>query len=87
MTKTLLLAPRAVRELKRAAIAMAIAIGVFAIGIVWQEVFYTGACHCEPLNLHLRWHVREVITAFIALATGALYIACSGMLDSRRRSR
>jgi hypothetical protein len=75
-----------VRELKRAAIAIAIAIGVFAIGIVWQEVFYPGACHCEPLNLHLRWHVREVITAIIGFAAGALYFACSGMLDRWRRS-
>jgi hypothetical protein len=75
-----------VRELKRAAIAIAIAIGVFAIGIVWQEVFFPGACRCEPLNLHLRWHVREVITAIIALAVGALYIVCSGMWDRRRRT-
>jgi hypothetical protein len=75
------------RELKRAAIAIAIAIGVFAVGIVWQEVFFPGSCHCEPLNLHIRWHVREVITAIIALAAGALYIAISGLLDRRRRSR
>jgi hypothetical protein len=73
--------------MKRTAITIGIAIGiaivVFAIGIVWQEVFYPGSCHCEPLDLHLRWHVREVITAIIALAAGALYIAVSGLVRKR----
>jgi hypothetical protein len=72
---------------KRLAIAIAIAIGVFAIGIVWQEVFFPGSCRCEPLNLHLRWHVREVITALVGLASGALYIAVSGLVRKGGGSR
>jgi hypothetical protein len=59
--------------MKRAAIAIAIAIGVFAVGIVVQEVFYPGA----TFPLHIRWHVREVITGIIALAAGAAYVAIS----------
>lgn len=74
------------RKLKRVAIATAITIGVFAIGIVGQEVFFPGHSAQEQA-LHLRWHVRQVITAIIALDAGALYIAVSGMLDRGRRSR
>ena len=69
--------------MKRAAIAIAIAIGVFAIGIVWQVKFYPGSGDggfAGPVTgrLHLRWHVREAITAIIALAAGALYIIAVG---------
>ena len=63
--------------MKRGAIAIAIAIGVFAIGIVGQEVFFPGHSAQEQA-LHLRWHVREVITAIIALDAGALYIIAVG---------
>jgi hypothetical protein len=63
--------------MKRAAIAVAIAIGVFAIGIFGQEVFFPGHSAQEQA-LHLRWHVREVITAIIALDAGALYIIAIG---------
>ena len=59
--------------MKRAAIAIAIAIGVFAIGIVVQEVFFPGA----TFPLHIRWHIREVITGIIAVAAGVLYFAVS----------
>ena len=71
--------------MKRAAIAIAIAIaiGVFAIGIVWQVKFYPGSGtdgFAGPVTgpLHLRWHVREVITAIIALAAGGLFIIAVG---------
>ena len=65
------------------AIAIAIAIGVFAIGIVSQEVFFPGHSAQEQA-LHLRWHVRKVITAIIALDAGALYIvvACTRPVKS-----
>jgi hypothetical protein len=69
--------------MKRAAIAIAIAVGVFAVGIVVQEVFFPGHSAQEQA-LHLRWHVREVITAIIALDAGALYIIVVGR--SRRSS-
>jgi hypothetical protein len=63
--------------MKHAAVALGIAIGVFAIGIVGQEVFFPGHSAQEQA-LHLRWHVREVITAIIALDAGALYIVAVG---------
>jgi hypothetical protein len=63
--------------MKRTAVAIGIAIGVFAIGIVGQEVFFPGHSAQEQA-LHLRWHVREVITAIIALDAGALYIVARG---------
>jgi hypothetical protein len=63
--------------MKRAAIAVAIAIVVFAIGIVGQEVFFPGHSAQEQA-LHLRWHVRQVITAIIALDAGAIYIIAVG---------
>jgi hypothetical protein len=59
--------------MKRVAIAIAIAIGVFAVGIVVQEVFFPGA----TFPLHIRWHIREVITGIIAVAAGALYFGIS----------
>ena len=68
--------------MKRAAIAIAIAIAVFAIGIVGQEVFFPGHSPQEQA-LHLRWHVRQVITAIVALDAGAIYIIAVGR---RRRS-
>jgi hypothetical protein len=69
--------------MKRAAIAIAIAIVVFAIGIVGQEVFFPGHSPQEQA-LHLRWHVRQVITGIVALDAGALYIIAVGRL---RRSK
>jgi hypothetical protein len=73
--------------MKRAAITIGIgigiAIGVFAIGLVWQEVFYPGSCHCAPVP-GLRWHVREVVTAVVGLASGALYVAVSGAVMRSR---
>jgi hypothetical protein len=63
--------------MKRAAIAIGMALVVFAIGIVGQEVFFPGHSAQEQA-LHLRWHVREVITAIIALDAGALYIIAAG---------
>jgi cation transporter-like permease len=69
--------------IKGLAIAIAIAIVVFAIGIVVQEIFFPGHSPQEQA-LHLRWHVRQVLTAVIALDAGALYIIAVGR---RRRSR
>ena len=76
--------------MKRAAIAVAIAIGVFAIGVVWQVKFYPGSTtggFAGPITwpLHLRWHVREVVTALIALVAGALYMIAATRLRSVTR--